>query len=357
MAAGDAVSSTESVSEPAVALAHRLLVRPAFQVAWGGRTRLVSTAVGARARGASVLAVPAYRRPARVWRSIVAAKTALLPPERSRASSAGDWLRDTLAHLEPDYAVIGTSGPFQSLLVRLRNPASECIEAIAKVMVSARSDAFARVRTEAEAMRDAEVQDIVPGIIAEGDVDGQPFLVMRFVSGRSLGACGKDLGRAHRALRYQATSARKVPAMEHPWLELVRAKLPCIGLDSLPNELGVVRTHGDFAPWNVVWASDDRPVVIDWEASVVDGVQHTDLAHYVLAVERFLRRRSPVVAAGTAVRVVTEMLAVDQREACAFVGLAAAAAILRDKPDKAVNGVDRYWREVIAAVLEHDSSR
>ena len=348
----------EAVSESAVALAHRLLARPAFQVAWGGRTRLVSTADGTRARWASVLAIPAHRRPARVWRSMLAAKIALVPPERSRASLVGDhWLRGSLAHLVPLDAAIGTSGPFQSLLVRLVNPASGCIEAIAKVMVSARPDAFARVRTEAEAMHDAEVHDVVPGLIAEGAIDGQPFLVMRYITGRSLGASRIDLVRAHQGLKYQEASARRVPAKEHPWLELVLEKLPSVGLDQVSQELGVVRMHGDYAPWNVLWTPVGRPVIIDWEASVLDGVAYADLAHYVLVVERFLRRRSPIIAMGRAVRTVSERLTVGQYEARALVALGAAAAILREGPEQAATGVDHYWRAVIAAALERDSTR
>lgn len=308
---------------------------------------MVSIADRVRARVASVIAIPAYRPTARIWRSFVAAKSALVRPAQSPSIEAGAWLPEAVAHLEPVDSLIGTPGPFQTVVVRLVDPSSGSLSAIAKVLVSCGSDATTRVRTEAAALLAMAETGVAPVYLADGEVDGHPFLVMRFVSGRPLGASHSDFLRASGVLDYQTTDARRIRAGEHPWLEIVREKLPDVGLGAMPDHLGVVRTHGDFAPWNVLASERGRYIAIDWEASAATGVQYSDLAHYVLAVERFLRRRLPSVAAARAVRVMQASLGLAIVEARAIVVLAAAAAVLRDAPEPNTTNVDRYWLEVI----------
>lgn len=335
------------VRDPAVELARLLLGRPSFLVGWGGRPRLISAAEGPLRRAASVAAVPSYRLRAKLWRKLVAVKTALFAPDWITTAAVGDWLPDSLVHLVPVDAIIGTPGPFQSVLIRLRNPRNGSVEAIAKVSVAMSSDALARLSVEAEAMRDVVVDAIVPAILGTGSAEGHPFLVMQFVSGRPFGASRSDFVRAHGALSYQVSRVRTVVASEHPWLDVVRERLPELDLDRLPSRLGVARTHGDYAPWNVIWTPSGRPVVIDWEASDSSGVQFSDLAHYALAVERYLRGRSPAIAAGRAMQALSQTLSLSERDARLLVGLAAVVAVLRDAPHPEVSGIDRYWRDVV----------
>lgn len=345
------------MDEPAVELALRLLVRPAFVAAWGGRIRMASTATSPAGRARSVGNVPAYRSSARAFRMLMAARVALLAPMRLSTSTPADWLPRPLAHLTPVDAIVGTPGPYQNVLVRLGDPRRGGFQAIAKVMVSTAPGTQARARTEVEALRDMSVRAIAPEVLAEGAVDGHPYLVMSFVAGRSLRASRSDLERACRALDFHVGCARTVIAQEHPWVKALQARLPGIRLDALPRELGVVRTHGDFAPWNVLLPSNGRPVVIDWEASVAEGVLHTDLAHYVLAVERFIRRRSPGRALSRAVYALGELAHVAPDDARAIVGLAAVAALLRDQPEHLVKEDDGFWRAVVGLSLGNASNR
>ena len=337
--------------DSASTLARQLLARPAFAVSWGGRTRLVSAAVDWRARARSVQAVPAYRAQARAWRKIVAAWVACLPPGFGSAEVLPmDWLPADVAHLDPVDAVIGTPGPFQAVLVRLGNRRDDYrIEAIAKILVSTSDGARARVGTEASAMRESIIHGIVPDVVGMGLVASHPFFVMRYVRGRPLGSGWQDVRRAHEAIAYQEAPVCHVPAREHPWLMGIAERFPEVQLDRLPSEVGVVRTHGDFAPWNVLRLRDGRVVLIDWEASIREGLPHTDLAHFVLACERYLRRRTAQVAARNAIRATAGLLRQPNARVGVLVALAAVARLTQEGSIGSGTGQGDYWRNVVQA--------
>jgi hypothetical protein len=50
--------------------------------------------------------------------------------------------------------------------------------------------------------------------------------------------------------------------------------------------------HGDCAPWNLLH-SDDRWVLVDWEASREDAPPFFDVFHYIVQSHVLLRHRSP----------------------------------------------------------------
>ena len=113
-----------------------------------------------------------------------------------------------------------------------------------------------------------------------------------------------------------------------------------------------MRTHGDYAPWNVLRSRDGRFTVIDWEASVAEGVPGVDVAYYLLSVERYLRKRPAHVAAERAVRSMMAAAGVTASEASAYVALGAAGALLQQPScGQGVIG-DRYWFSVIDSVRQ-----
>jgi hypothetical protein len=69
-----------------------------------------------------------------------------------------------------------------------------------------------------------------------------------------------------------------------------------IALAIAAGELGGPRTHGDFAPWNIL-SDASAHWVIDWEASTDDLVPLFDLVHYFAQREALLRRGSAAAAA------------------------------------------------------------
>ena len=336
--------------DAAVDLAYRLVGRDAFKVGWGGRTRVVSAARSWRSRAASVTAVPAYLPRARAWRAVAAARTALAPQSHRRERTAATyWLPDVVAELVPRDALVGTPGPHQSVLLRLADPTSDRVVAIAKVAVSTAASARSRVRNEVDAMRDPVVRNVVPEVLAEAQVNGHAFFIMRHANGRPLGAGVGDFRRAHRLLDCLGVGCRRVSAARHPWLQLVATKFARVPFDRLPREVAVVRTHGDYAPWNVLRSRDGRFTVIDWEASVAEGVPGVDTAYYSLAVERYLCKRAANAAAERAVRSMMAVASVTASEASAYVALGAAGALLQDPLCGQGNNGDRYWRNVIEA--------
>lgn len=337
--------------DAAVDLAHRLLGRDAFEVRWGGRARMVSAAQSWRSRAASVTAVPAYLPRARAWRAVAAVRAALAPPSHRRERTASTcWLPDAVAELVPRDAIVGTPGPYQSILVRLADPASGRIVAIAKVAASTTASARARVQNEVDAMHDPVVRNLVPEVLAETQVDGHACFIMRRALGRPLGAGVGDFRSAHSLLNSLGVGGRRVPAAGHPWLQVVASRFTRVPLNRLPREVGVVRTHGDYAPWNVLRSRDGRLTVIDWEASVAEGVPGVDAAYYSLSVERYLRKRPARFAAERAVRSMMGLAGVTASEASAYVALGAAGAMLQQPScGQGVHG-DRYWFRVIDAV-------
>ncbi len=104
----------------------------------------------------------------------------------------------------------------------------------------------ARVRFRREAELAARLSD--PGICAvyeAGEVDGAPFLAMRYVEGRTL---AEDIRRSGRGA---ADVARFVRILE----SVARAV-------HVAHEAGVV--HRDLKPANILLAAGDRPVVLDF---------------------------------------------------------------------------------------------
>lgn len=338
--------------EPAVELARRLLGQPAFEIAWGGRRRLVSTAASFRGRAASVLGVPAYRREARTFRGLMAARSAFIQQALvSVKDGLSNWLPSQVGDLVPFDALIGTPGPYQAVLVRLTCPRTGRFMAVGKVSVSIDSCARARIRNEVEAMRDVAVREIVPEILGEGVVEGHPFFVMRFVHGRAIGGRKSDLRIAATALEYQNDGQRSVPAEDHPFVRDLTKAVPQFPVDELPAELKVVRMHGDFAPWNVLATEGRRLVLIDWESSRAEGLPYADLAYFLLANERYLRRRPPDAAVRVAARAMGTFFNVSERTAEVLVGLGA-GALLTD-PHSGLGGRKRsdwYWRDVVSRI-------
>lgn len=345
--------TTGTLRDPAVDLARRLLGQPAFEVAWGGRRRLVSAATDFRGRATSVLGVPAFRWQARALRGLVAARSVVIQQALvGTEDGLSDWLPSKVRNLVPFDAVIGTPGSYQAVLVRLRCPRTGSLVAVVKVSVSTKSDATARIRNEIEAMRDAAVKAIVPDLLGEGEVDQHPFFVMRFVHGRTIGGSKADLRLAANVLSYQNEGKRTVPAAEHPFVRRVVAQFPGFPVDELPGELGAVRTHGDFAPWNMIVQSRGRIVVFDWEASEAEGVPFADMGHYLLSLERYINKKPAAVAVSRASHVISDLLNMSEEQSSVLVGLSAAARSIQVASacdDRAVG--DPYWQDVVTAAV------
>jgi hypothetical protein len=60
---------------------------------------------------------------------------------------------------------------------------------------------------------------------------------------------------------------------------------------------GLPLVHGDLAPWNLMWAPDQRWVVLDWESARVECCPLWDLTHYIVQQGVLLGRPDEQLAA------------------------------------------------------------
>jgi len=333
--------------EEGVSLAMNLLGAPCFPVKWGGRTRLLSAASSARSRYTSVKWAPAHRWNARLFREFSAIRSALHAPERmARTGGVSDWPPKSVRHLQPVDAIVGTPGPTQSVLVRFVEPKNGRPQAVAKVMVSRDSHAAERIAAESKAIQDPVLDGVVPRHWETGVIDGHHYLMTEFVAGPPLSPGQRGMMTALDTLASQSSGTEVVSIHEHPWVQRVLKRIPWLRRERLIGQFPIARTHGDFAPWNILVRPDWKLTLIDWEFSEPNGVAGVDLAHYVLVTQHLLKRRKPLRAIQTGVGDLRHFAGYTVEEARTLMALAGASVLMRESNVTPENA-DAFWAEVI----------
>jgi hypothetical protein len=341
-----ALNETQSATQEGVSLAMAFLGVPCFPVSWAGRTRLVSAAAGPRSRYASVKWTPAYRWSARLVRELSAVRAALHKPDPVTLDGGLDnWPPESVRHLRPFDAIVGTPGPTQSVLVRFADPESGKPRAVVKVMVSLTLDAAERIAAESKAIQDPALEGLVPLHRETGVAAGHHYLVTEFVTGQSIAAGRQGMRVALDALTFQANAKESADARDHPWVQRALKRVPWLRPDRLSGRFPIGRMHGDFAPWNILVRRRNL-TLIDWEFSEPDGVAGVDLAHYVLITQRLLKRRNPMNAARIGATELHRAVGYEIDEAHTLMALAAASVLIR-KSGVVSESDGPFWKHVI----------
>jgi len=340
--------SGERTPTEATSLAVTLLGAPCFSFGWGGRVRLVSAARGLRAAYTSVKWTPAYRWSARVFRELSAARVALCQPERVVVDKELDnWPPESVRHLQPVDAIVGTPGPNQSVLVRFADPQTTAFRAVVKIMVSCHPDAIQRVEAESSAIQDPLLADLVVRHWETGIVAGQHYLVTEYVAGRPVWGWRRGLAIANRALAFQSTGTATVAVQEHPWVQRALHAVPGLNRDCMVGRFPISRTHGDLVPWNILVKPGRQTMLIDWEFSESAGVGGVDLAHFVLATQQLLKRRAPRIAVRQGLVALQRAAGYSAAEARTLMALASASVLMRER-NAAQDASTAFWTSVIA---------
>jgi thiamine kinase-like enzyme len=134
------------------------------------------------------------------------------------------------------------------------------------------------------------------------------FTAQTYLHGRS---AGTTLGEAHVDFLSCLVQSERSITLEavRDQLQAQRDKLEAAGqlspsaretVDSTLNQhswsgsVPLVRSHGDFAPWNLKRCPDGRIRAVDWEDSSADELPYFDLYHYARSVSEQLGRRSVI---------------------------------------------------------------
>ena len=334
------------MNDDGVILAKTLLGAPCFPVKWGGRTRLLSAASSACSRYTSVKWTPAYRWNARLFRECSAIRAALHAPDMcAPMAPINNWPPKSVQHRQPLDAIVGTPGPTQSILVRYVEPSNGRPCAVVKVMVSRDAYASERIEAESNAIQDPRVSGLVPRHRESGVVEGHHYLVTEFVSGPSI-LPRRGIHAAVVALGFQKRNSETVEIQEHPWVQRALQRVPWLRKERLVGRFAVTRTHGDFAPWNILKQRGGDLALIDWEFSESDGVAGLDLAHYLLATKQLLGRQDPRTAVQTTATELRDLEGCNSDEARTLMALAAASVLMRD-PHLEPENANHFWCRVI----------
>lgn len=340
-------TAPDGTDDEAVALAAGLLGGHGLVVGWGGRVRVVAPVHGTIDRWRAAITAPAYRLSARVLRNLLAARVALTARARVEAEPIDltPSLPTDLRRLRPASVIIGTPGMRRSLVVRLID--QHCIPRAA-MKIAVASSASEGIRREAEALRDPVLAGRAPELLHMGEAAGRQTMITAHVSGQAL-RYGPQGTRA--AVHFWSSADLSTPnawATDHPWI-ISAAGSAGVDLDSLasalPRRLALTRTHGDFAPWNLLQAKRAHAIAIDWESSTADGLPASDLAHFVMASERLLRGSASNDAAAKAASTLVERFGYDRREAWTIVGLTASATAHRERTTGGRDDTARIWEE------------
>jgi hypothetical protein len=343
-----ALNETQSATQEGVSLAMAFLGVPCFPVSWAGRIRLVSAATGPRSRYASVKWTPAYRWSARVVRELSAVRAALHKPDPVTLDGGLDnWPPESVRHLRPFDAIVGTPGPTQSVLVRFADPKSGKPLAVVKVMVSRTPHAAERIAAESKAIQDPALEGLVPLHWETGVVARHHYLVTEFVTGQSIAAGRQGMRVALDALAFQANAKESADARDHSWVQRALKRVPWLSPDRLAGRFSIGRMHGDFAPWNILVRRRSL-TLIDWEFSEPDGVVGVDLAHYVLVTQQLLKRRDPLSATRKGTAELQRVRGYSAETARTLMALAAASVLMRE-PDAGRDDTGSFWK----CVIEH----
>jgi hypothetical protein len=206
------------------------------------------------------------------------------------------WCRPVLP--EP-LVYLGTPGPRRKAVVHLIDVASHACELIVKVPMT--EGAKAAIEHEAETLFELQHQgfEAAPRLVAfDADRCVSSQTVVRGVR------CGMTLTReVAELLRSLALPGETITLREV--VSPLEKKMDCVELGTAdaaavsralqevddPSELPAVRTHGDFAPWNIR-LQNGSAALVDWEDSEPRGLPFHDVYHFV-HMTRYLFGRSP----------------------------------------------------------------
>ena len=310
---------------------------------------------GAIDRWRAANTAPAYRLTAQVFRNLLAARVALSAHSQVEAEPIDliANLPSSLRHLRPASVIVGTPGSHRSLVVRLIDQ-NRTLRAALKIAVT--PGAGEGIRLEIEALRDPRLSHRAPELLHTGTVASRDAMVTAHVPGRPLRYDFRGIAAAVQFWSTTGVPPTSVWAAEHPWIAKAAASAG-VDLDTLvqalPGRIAQTRTHGDFAPWNLLDAGGAHTVAIDWESSTADGLPTADVAHFVMASERLLRRSAPTDAAAKAASVLMEHLGHDMRTAWTITGLAASATAHRERSTGGQDDTAASWEEAAQHALAH----
>jgi hypothetical protein len=316
-------------------------------VGWAGRVRVVAPVHGAIDRWRASNTAPAYRLSTRVFRSLLAARVALSARAQVKAEpiDVTASLPMGLRHLRPASVIVGTPGLRRSLVVRLID---HCRVPRAALKIAVTTSSGEGIQLEAEALRDSRLSRRAPELLHTGEIAGRQAMVTAHVPGKPLGYGPHGVGAAVAFWSTADVPTPGVRAVEHPW---IAGAVATAGLDldtivqALPGRFTCTRTHGDFAPWNLLSVASSHAVAIDWESSTADGLPTADLAHFVMVSEQLLLGSTPRDAAAKAATVLVEQLRHDRRSAWTIVGLAASATAHRERTTGGPGDTVARWEE------------
>lgn len=222
---------------------------------------------------------------------------------RAVAWSDYGWDRPDPPHL---VVHVGTPGDHQKLVCLLVDRQTSDGAAIVKFPLAPSATACLKREYATLVQLADEGRDIAPRPL-RADAETR-FTVQTYVQGRSAGVA---LGEAHVNFLASLVQPGRRITLEAARNEFQaqRQKLEAAGrlsssarrtIDSALNhqswsgDVPLVRSHGDFAPWNLKRCPDGRIRAVDWEDSAADELPYVDLCHYARSVSEQLGRRCAV---------------------------------------------------------------
>jgi aminoglycoside phosphotransferase (APT) family kinase protein len=230
---------------------------------------------------------------------------------------AASWTHHRLLTTVTDMIVIavGPSGQAPRAVVKL--PATEP----AACGLARERDVLAALHGDA---RLGDWRATLPAVVAEGHLDGRPYVVERFLPGVAMSRVAKGAGPAKPALaaaaaaigelhRRTAAPATVDDALLERWIDAPALVLRGAGaadggrgaaIERLARELReqlagrtlpVSWVHADFVPGNILVAADGGSVtgIVDWELASSAGLPEIDTVALLLAARAQRRRREP----------------------------------------------------------------
>jgi hypothetical protein len=217
-------------------------------------------------------------------------------------------LREVFARKDLVFAVsLGTPGPHRKPVLKVMTASGEVL-GFAKVGWDEVTRAL--VQNEArvlQMLRDWELPFGVPRVLYAGDNGAHTLCVQTPLLGRVLPA-PRELtteyvetlcalarkGLARRPLdesRFWKRIIERGQRIENAyWRRVLHRALEAIHEDWRDREVPFHFAHGDFAPWNVLWA-DRRLFLLDWEYAQEEAPAGYDLFHFLVQTARLLENR------------------------------------------------------------------
>ena len=239
---------------------------------------------------------PASRLPARLYRLFLRTRAATSMTE-ARTVRSSHWTlqafaQDVLPSMTSAVIMAGTPGPTQHFTVQLWDDKGRVL---GYAKYAEKRSARKRLRNE-RLMLSNLPDGIAPEPLKFGAFGEGEALLKEALPGKPVSATIPP----QVALNGLLDSLVTLPAVSleaHPWARRMRERRGS-ELDDLLEPLSdrlwpVAVQHGDFAPWNMLEASEGKLMAVDWECGTLEGLPLLDHAYYFLQTLALVYRRAP----------------------------------------------------------------